>query len=171
MWPRNVDRVSWSMSHSHFTVQFRIPMMNASHPRRQCTILFIEDDPDDIFLFDRAFQRCGIPCAIHKAADVKEAQAYLQGTSPYSDRARFPLPDLIITDLAFRGSSGLEFLNWLRFQSGLPSLPVICLTGSSDPAKLAQARDFGAVCISKDALFSNAMPVIQKLLASVVLNS
>jgi CheY-like chemotaxis protein len=133
-----------------------------------CTILFIEDDPDDVFLFQRAFGRSAIQCNVQNVSNVHDAQAYLLGHLPFADRGKFPLPDLIITDLAFRGDSGLQFLNWLRFESDFKSVPVVCLTGSIDPAKLAQARAFTADCISKDHLFTNALDSIQKLLASVV---
>src|SRR5687767_10196652 len=68
-----------------------------------CEILFIEDDPDDLFLFNRAFEQSRIPCRIHTVHSVEEAEEYLNGTGRYRDRESFPLPDIIVTDLAFRG--------------------------------------------------------------------
>jgi len=82
----------------------------------RCDILFIEDDSDDIFLFKRAFQRSRIPCDVHVVNSVEEAEAYLTGAGAYADREKFPVPDVIVTDLAFRGESGLEFLNWLHYE-------------------------------------------------------
>src|SRR5262245_52955111 len=107
-----------------------------------CTILFIEDDPDDIFLFQHAFDRAPVPCDIQIVSNVSDAQAYLSGAGVYADREQFPVPKLIITDLGFRGSSGLDFLQWLRYESGLGSIPVFCVSGTDHPAKLEQARSF-----------------------------
>lgn len=129
-----------------------------------CTILFIEDDADDIFLFQHAFERSPIPCKIQTVSNVADAQAYLSGTGEYADRAKFPMPTLIITDLGFRGDSGLDFLEWLRYDSGLGSIPVFCVSGTDHPAKLAQARNFGAICIRKSPEYKDLLEMIQKVL-------
>jgi|SRR5688572_8899154 len=129
-----------------------------------CEILFIEDDPDDVFLFNRAFEQSRIRCHIYTVDTVERAEDYLTGTGAYGDRQKFPLPNVIVTDLAFRGESGLQFLNWLRFESGLHDIPVICLTGSQDPAKLAQARNFGVMCVQKSALFEESIDALRRLL-------
>ena len=129
-----------------------------------CEILFIEDDPNDVFLFNRAFEQSRIPCRIHTVNSVEEAEAYLAGTGPYGDRESFPLPNIVVTDLAFRGETGLQFLNWLRYESGLDHIPVVCLSGSEDPAKLQQARNCGATCVRKSALFEESIDVLRRLL-------
>ena len=129
-----------------------------------CDILFIEDDPDDVFLFTRAFRQSRIPCRVHTVNSVEDAESYLTGDGDYCDREQFPLPNVIVTDLAFRGESGLHFLNWLRYQSGLHNIPVICLSGSEDPAKLQQARNFGVTCIRKSALFEESIDALRTLL-------
>lgn len=132
-----------------------------------CTVLFIEDDPDDIFLFERAFAQSKIPCRVHSVQTVEEGIAYISGKEPFAERDKFPLPDLIITDLGFRGDSGLNFLNWLRYESEFRGIPIVCMTGSSDPEKLAQARNFGARCISKTAMFEDVVDLIRGLLPPV----
>ncbi|HKQ37493.1 MAG TPA: response regulator [Verrucomicrobiae bacterium] len=129
-----------------------------------CDILFIEDDPDDVFLFNRAFEQSRIPCRVHTVNSVEAAEEYLTGAGRYSEREKFPVPNIIVTDLAFRGQSGLEFLNWLRYESGLHHIPVICLSGSDDPGKLEQARKFGAMCVRKTTLFEESIDVLRRLL-------
>jgi CheY-like chemotaxis protein len=130
----------------------------------RCEILFIEDDPDDVFLFNRAFDHAHIQCQVHTVNSVEDAEAYLAGTGEYADRQKYPVPNVIITDLAFRGGSGLQFLNWLRYESGLHDIPVICLSGSDDPDKLQQARNFGVTCIRKSALFEESIDALRRLL-------
>jgi len=133
-------------------------------PTRICNVLFIEDDVDDIFLFERAFAQSRIPCQVHVAQTVPEGIAYLSGQNQFADRQKFPLPDLIITDLGFRGDDGLQFLNWLHYESDCRTIPIVCMTGSSDPEKLAQARSVGARCIPKTAVYEDVVELIRNLL-------
>jgi DNA-binding response OmpR family regulator len=89
--------------------------------------------------------------------------AYLSGRDHFADRQKFPLPDLIVTDLGFRGEDGLHFLNWLHYQADC-RVPIVCMTGSSDPEKLTQARNFGARCIPKTAVYEDVVELIRSLL-------
>lgn len=89
---------------------------------------------------------------------------YLNGNEPYADRGKFPLPNIIVTDLAFRGESGLYFLNWFHSQDSFRHIPVICVTGSSDPRKLQQARNFGARCVEKCAMLEGVIEIMRELL-------
>ena len=139
----------------------------ANRPPQTCTVLFIEDDPDDVFLFERAFAQSKIPCRVHAVNTVEEGIAYISGKEAFADRDKFPLPDIIITDLGFRGDSGLHFLNWLHYESESRGTPIVCMTGSSDPEKLAQARSFGARCIPKSAMFEEVVDLIRGLLPPV----
>lgn len=127
-------------------------------------ILCIEDDPDDFFLMSRRLKGEGIECRLHNVRSLQEAEDYLCGENQFSDRARFPFPDLIVTDLAFRGGTGLEFLQWLRSKAELASITVICVTGSDDPNKLEQARLFGAPCVPKSASYSELATRVRQLL-------
>ena len=74
------------------------------------------------------------------------------------------LPTLMITDLAFRGGSGFDFLNWLRYHPEFAAIPVLCVSGTDDPRKLEQARNFGARCVAKTAMYREVMQVIEEAL-------
>ena len=129
-----------------------------------CTVLCIEDDQDDLFLFTRAFEQATIPCEIHSVSSAEQARYYLLGKGSYSDRQRFPLPDLIVTDLALRAECGLVFLNWMRDQPAFAAIKVLCLTGSDDPQRIRQIRDLGISVIEKTSRFEEAVGFIGKLL-------
>ena len=131
-----------------------------------CTVLYIEDDPDDVFLFQRAFNQAAIPCDVHCVDSAEEARGYLLGEGAYSDRGKFPLPDLIVTDLALRSDSGLSFLNWVRRQPSLAAITVLCLTGSTDPQKLNQVASLGISVIEKTSRFEDVIAFIGKLVLS-----
>ena len=64
-----------------------------------CTVLYIEDDADDTFLFKRAFSHSAIPCHLQCVDSFAQARSYMLGEHPYSDRLKCPLPHLIMTPL------------------------------------------------------------------------
>ena len=130
--------------------------------RSHCNILLIEDDQDDIFLFEYGLRQSGLPCSLQTVTSIADGMAYLKGHDDFKDRDRFPLPDLIITDLGFRGHSGLHFLNWLHYQSEFRHVPVLCISGSDDPDKLQQARNFGARCVRKSAMVEDVMRAVRE---------
>ena len=133
-----------------------------------CTILLIEDDEDDVYLFERAFALSAKACRLATVSTIADGMAYLRGHDRFADRQRFPLPNLIITDLGFRGDSGLHFLNWIHYQSEFSDIPVLCITGSQDPEKLEQAKKFGAACIEKSAAFEDIVQLVRQHLPAVV---
>jgi hypothetical protein len=63
----------------------------------QPVILVSEDDPNDVFLLRRAFQKAGVSCQILDVPNGLEATRYLQGTAPYGDRSDYPLPQLLFS--------------------------------------------------------------------------
>ncbi len=107
-------------------------------------ILLVEDDPNDVILIRRAFDKARIANPIQLVRDGEEAIAYLAGTPPYDDRRRYPLPMLLLLDLKMPRKSGFEVLAWLRQQPHLRRLPVVVLTSSKDTPDIDRAYDLGA---------------------------
>ena len=128
-----------------------------------CTILLIEDDDNDVFLFRRAVRHSTLRCDVHVVTSLEDAQAYLTGQGKYRERRKSPTPNIIVTDLAFRGDSGLSFLKWFKAHPELGNIPVICVTGTLDPNKLGQAARFGAKCIEKTTFLDDAIRVIKEV--------
>jgi len=133
---------------------------------RVCAVLHVEDDHNDAFLFERAFSRAVIPCELYRVDSASQARCYLLGQEPYSDRERFPLPDLILTNINLHDESAMDFIRWLRDQASLAGIAVACLTGSDDPRKLAPLTALGVSIIRKTSLFDDALAVIRKLIFS-----
>ena len=111
------------------------------HP---CTILYAEDEPDDILFLKRAFKSAGLPHTLNAARDGEEALEYLAGEGPFSDRAQYPLPDLILLDINMPKLSGLDVLARLRSQPLFKSVPVLILTSSSRSEDRERASELGA---------------------------
>src|SRR5580658_6842791 len=97
-----------------------------------CTILMAEDDENDVFFLKRAFSQAKLPNPIQHVKDGEDAIAYLAGTGPYADRAKFPLPGFILLDLKMPRRNGFEVIVWVRGQPGIKRLPIAILTSSRE---------------------------------------
>ncbi len=115
-------------------------MLNVAH----YTILLVEDDPNDVFLIQRAFRRANIVNPVQVVQDGEAAVLYLSSQEPYADRDRYPLPIMMLLDLKLPRRSGLEVLEWLRQQPRLKRLPVVVLTSSRENIDVDRAYDLGA---------------------------
>jgi len=108
------------------------------------TVLLVENNPDDARLAELAFERARLPHSLMVVADAIEARNYLKGKGRYSDRNRFPFPKLILLDLGLHGVSGFEFLEEMRQDDDLKTLPVTVLSGSDYLRDVTKAYQLGA---------------------------
>src|SRR5215469_12804425 len=97
------------------------------------SVLLAEDEPNDIFLLQHAFQQAQLLNPLHSVTDGQEAIDFLSGSGEFSDRAQFPIPGLVILDVKMPRKSGLEVLAWLRRQKGICCLPTLILSSSAHP--------------------------------------
>lgn len=107
------------------------------------TILHVEDDSNDVFFFQRAMKKAGLLNPVRVASDGRSAIDYLKGAGEFANRARFPLPSLVLLDLKLPHVMGLDVLKWIRQESGI-SMVVVVLTASADDADIASAYHLGA---------------------------
>jgi CheY-like chemotaxis protein len=107
-------------------------------------ILHVEDDPNDVLLFQRAFRKANLAVNIQSVTDGDKAVAYLSGAEDYADREKFPLPALILLDLKMPRKSGLEVLAWIRGQEKIRRLLVVIFTSSKHDEDINRAYDLGA---------------------------
>ena len=128
------------------------------------TILLVEDDPNDVFLIQRAFRKANLANPIQVMNDGEAAVQYLSGQEPYADRDRYPLPILMLLDLKLPRRSGLEVLEWLKQQPKLKRLPVVVLTSSREHIDLNRAYDLGANSyLVKPVAFDSLLNMVQTL--------
>jgi CheY-like chemotaxis protein len=108
------------------------------------TILLVEDEENDVFFMKRAAKKNGILNPLQVAHDGQEAIDYLGGIGAYADRARFPLPGLVLLDLKLPRVMGFDVLKWIRKQAELQGLVVIVLTSSNLGSDIDMAYRLGA---------------------------
>ena len=111
--------------------------------RPSTIFLLVEDEPTDAEFLQHAFARAGADDRIYTVGHGLEAIAYLTGEG-FSDRERFPLPDVIITDLKMPHMNGLELLQWLHTHEIWQRVPRVVLTSSTANSDVATAYACGA---------------------------
>ncbi len=107
-------------------------------------ILLVEDRGDDVLIILKAFTQAGLDNQVVVVRDGEECIQYLQGEGAYKDRARYPLPNLMLLDLKMPRMDGFDVLRWLRRQPELRGIIVVVLTASSEIRDVNQAYQLGA---------------------------
>ena len=116
----------------------------AQDTQSKTTFLIVENDPNDAFLIRRALAsaKCA-PASVCR--NVSEAKAYLKGAGMYANRSKYPMPDVVLTDLRMEEESGIELVEWIRQQEPpLRDITVLILTGSATPLQFDAAQKVGA---------------------------
>jgi CheY-like chemotaxis protein len=107
------------------------------------TILYVEDDPNDVLLVQRAVKKTNAPARLYTAADGDKALAYL-GAEDFADRDKFPSPQIVLLDLKMPRKSGFEVLAWIRGHPQLKRMIVIVFTSSRHDEDINRAYELGA---------------------------
>lgn len=102
-------------------------------------ILLVDDNEDDITLTKAALARSGLLSVVATAANGVEALSLLRAGAAPSDR-----PALVLVDLNMPVMGGLAFLEAVKADPALRSLPVIILTSSDSEDDVLRAFAGGA---------------------------
>ena len=111
---------------------------------RQCTILIVDDDENDIFFVQRAFTEINVHCVFQILKNGQEVVDYLSGLGDYADREKYPLPMMVLMDLKMPIMDGFQVLAWLRSRPGLKVIPAIVFSSSDVPGDITRAYELGA---------------------------
>lgn len=108
------------------------------------TFLVVDDDPNDLMLFRSAFQSSGVSAAVQTATSGDEAIAYLVGEGKFSDRAMYPYPEVVMTDLKMPDGDGFSVLEHFKQNPEWAVIPTVILSGSQDNDDINRAYALGA---------------------------
>lgn len=111
-----------------------------SNATRQPSILVVEDNPVDIDLMRRAFERRNLTNPLEVARDGVEALDFLERW----ERGELAPPAVILLDIKLPKVDGLEVLRRIREHERFRRIPVVMLTSSSEDRDIATAYDCGA---------------------------
>ncbi len=107
-------------------------------------ILLVEDDPRDVKLTLRAFEKTQINNPVHVASDGAEALDFLFATGSYANRDENDHPKLVLLDLNLPKISGPEVLRRIKADPRTQHIPVIILAASNRDRDIEQCRRLGA---------------------------
>lgn len=93
--------------------------------RSQKPILLVEDDSVDAMTVKRALKEIKVTNELVVTSNGEEALAHLQNRTQ-------PLPGIILLDLNMPKMNGIEFLNIIKNDDRLRSIPVVVLTTSQE---------------------------------------
>ena len=115
--------------------------------KRGFTLLLVEDCGDDVLLFqhaiEKASEKTSVPIRVEVTHDGEEAIAYLKGEGVFSDRNKFPFPEIVITDLKMPRLSGLDVLAWLKEHSEYQRVPKVLMSASCMDSDVDEAYRLG----------------------------
>ena len=127
-------------------------------------ILVAEDNPDEALLLQRAFKRAGLQVQVHICKDGDEATEYLRGAKAFSDRSKYPFPDMVITDLKMPRCNGFELLERMKQENGCSVYPRVVLSASAEDRDVERAFQMGASCyLQKPARFEDLVQMVRSL--------
>ena len=124
-------------------------------------ILLIDDDESDVFLTKRAFNKAKMLNNVQVARDGEDALAMLRREGLHKNAKR---PDLILLDLNMPRMNGHEFLEIVKADDDLKSVPVIVMTMSQSEADMMRSyQSHASSYISKPIELEQFMKVMQTI--------
>ncbi len=125
--------------------------------RQSKPILLVEDDVVDVMTVERALKELGITNELKKSCNGEEALDYLR-------EADNEKPCLIFLDLNMPRMSGLEFLEIIKQDDDLKSIPVVVLTTSKEESdKMASFKCSVAGYMVKPVDYDEFIEVVRTL--------
>jgi CheY-like chemotaxis protein len=114
------------------------------HTLRTAHILLVDDDPNHRFLIRRLLSRTEARIEVTELEDGQQTLDYVYGRRDYSDRGKYPYPDLILLDIKMPGVDGLKVLQVLKRDKQTQHVPIVILTTSSLEEEIAESYRQGA---------------------------
>lgn len=102
-------------------------------------ILLAEDQRSDALIAQRAFKEIGIKNDLYVVQDGQEAMDFIYHKGKYTDKKKYPTPDLIVLDINMPKMDGFQVLEALKKDIEYMAIPVIILTSSKNEDDVARS--------------------------------
>jgi response regulator RpfG family c-di-GMP phosphodiesterase len=99
---------------------------------RKFAAIYVDDSPDDHFLFQHSVVRTEIPLHVQPFFSAEPAITYLKGEPPFEDRRVYPSPAFLLCDFDLKISRGSDLISAVRAIPLCEDLPIILFSGSDD---------------------------------------
>lgn len=107
-------------------------------------ILLVDDSEDDLCLLKVAFRSAKVTNPVQSVNSGNQAVAYLNGEGKYADRATYPYPTFILTDLKMHDGDGFCVLENLKNNPEWAVIPTVVMSGSIDTDDIKRCYTLGA---------------------------
>jgi CheY-like chemotaxis protein len=131
-----------------------------SSPENQTTILWVDDDPDDLALMHDVLNRLDSSIQIIEVHNGQQALDYLQK----GKQSNF-LPSLIVLDMNMPILSGRETLMLLKQDPQLHTTPTAVFTTSNSPLDKLFCERHDTLMLTKPSTTKGLAEAMQKLLS------
>lgn len=130
--------------------------------KKEVRILLVEDNPDDVELTLRAFEKHNLVNDIIIARDGEEALDFIFKRGKKG--AASPKPDLVLLDLKLPKVDGLEVLKEMKEDAETKIIPVVVLTSSKEERDIVESYRLGVNSyIRKPVNFERFSEVVMQL--------
>src|SRR5258708_14250369 len=110
---------------------------------RNRVILLVEDNPNDVELTLREFEKRNVSNEMGVACDGEQAIQYLFKTGPHAGRDPKDMPEVVLLDMKLPKLDGLGVLRRMRADERTRRLPVVILTSSKEEKDVMSSYDLG----------------------------
>ena len=126
-------------------------------------ILMVDDDQDDQYLVQEAWQELNIESELRFVSDGEELLESLHKALSREEN-HTDLPNLILLDLNMPRKNGRKALEEIKSIPDLCHIPVVILTTSKDPVDIHYCYSLGAAgFITKPAAFNDLLNTIKAI--------
>jgi len=127
-------------------------------------ILLVEDNPEDVEITLRAFQKYKLSNKIHVVQDGEEALECIFCTGRYAGRSVGSDPRLILLDLKLPKVDGIEILQRCKSDPRTKGIPIVILTSSREERDLVNSYNLGVNSyVVKPVDFSQFTEAVRRL--------
>ena len=128
----------------------------------QIFILIAEDDADDRFLLQAAFEENGFKDTLHFVENGVEVLDYLNSLQPFDKEKKFPR--FILLDLNMPKKDGREVLKELKQHPELKKIPVVIFSTTNNEQEMRRCYELGANSyITKPNSFESLLKTVAEL--------
>ena len=125
-------------------------------------ILIADDDAEDRMLTKDALNEAHLINELQFVEDGEELMDFLNNRGKYEDKAKYPLPGLILLDLNMPKKDGREALKEIKADERLRRIPIVALTTSKAEEDILKTYNLGVSSfITKPVKFDGLVEVMR----------